>query len=54
MKRRFLDAKGCLNGFQTCLSPMGKVHAFLIAQVEVVDSCLSSLRVGDYVGSVFP
>jgi len=54
MKRRFLDAKGCLNGFQAYLSPMGKVHAFLIAQVGVVESCLSSLRVGVCVRSVFP
>ena len=54
MKTWFLDVKGCLNGFQTCLSPMGKVHAFLIAQVDVADACLSGLRVGVCVGSVFP
>ena len=54
MKTWFLDVKGCLNGFQTCLSPMGKVHAFLMSQLEVAEACLSSLRIGFCARSAFP
>jgi len=54
MKKRFLDVKGCLNGFQTCVSPMGKVHAFLMCRFDVADACLRSVRVGIHVRSVFP
>jgi len=53
MKTWFSDAKGCLNGFRTGILHMGKVHAFLITQLEVADACLSSLRVGVYARSVF-
>jgi len=54
MKTWFLDVKGCLNGFQTCISTMEKVHAFLISQLEVAEASLSSLRIGVCARSAFP